>query len=360
MKHAAGHWAAAVSASTHNLWRKAGELKVSRQIGSMLRLFQAYVMPAGMYGAQLWGTAYLDVSAPFQSSIEQRRLAFLRRLMGLRGSTDRFVLLHETGCKPFVLYWWGCVLRFYNKLVDVERQGSSPVLTDALASDCQLAAAGCSSCWVAELCKALRGLGPEGDGWAQAVLDGRPLDAAGVRRAVGEALLVRPWQDEGAGAKRTQYGQLCNPDRKQPRIPRYIDAALSRHQVRQIARFRTSNHNLRVETGRWDGEPRRERVCTRCSSPWCDLRQELGWLGQAGAEGKPIDDETHALFDCEATSACRQGHQHVYSRMGDLHWVMRELGTGGVCEDTAQFVAACMDAVDRTLNNIVDGIPGPE
>ena len=51
-------------------------------------------------------------------------------------------------------------------------------------------------------------------------------------------------------------------------------------------KFRTSNHNFPVETGRWSGVPRAERLCYLCNSP-------------------AIADEFHYLFKCEALTTER-------------------------------------------------------
>ena len=44
-----------------------------------------------------------------------------------------------------------------------------------------------------------------------------------------------------------------------------------------MIRFRLGGHNLRIETGRWSGLKREDRLCSSCYK---------------------MDDEYHALFEC--------------------------------------------------------------
>ena len=48
--------------------------------------------------------------------------------------------------------------------------------------------------------------------------------------------------------------------------------------IKAMIRFRLGAHNLRIETGRWSGLKREDRLCSYCHK---------------------MDDEYHALFECE-------------------------------------------------------------
>ena len=49
--------------------------------------------------------------------------------------------------------------------------------------------------------------------------------------------------------------------------------------MRSFTRLRTSSHRLRIEIGRYQGIPRHNRICTKCSA-------------------NEIEDEIHFLFQC--------------------------------------------------------------
>ena len=352
MKHAASQWASALGKATSEVRRKARELNVHRQVGTMLRLYQCYAVPAGVYGSQLWGPSHLSAAHEkrFSSSIERRRLSFLRCLLGLREATDRMVVLREAGQKPLQVYWWKAVLRFYCKIRDPARVGASPLLTNAFLSDRVLYAMGRpANCWTGELVEALRSLGDEATSFVNRVLTGEPLDRSSALKLVKRVLMEEPWSDDSR-VKRLEYRDRClgADATAAPRIPAFADLDVSRHVVRQVARFRCGSTYLAVETGRWTNPrtPRTDRVCTRCSEQWCVLKGMLGWTGVLGRDGRPVDDEHHALFECESTIGCRTQHwaQGIPPQLGALSGMMRE-----ACEShhVAQFISDCLDCCEQ-------------
>lgn len=349
MTYAAKQWAAALGKATHDVRRKARELNVHRQVGTLLRMFQCYALPAAIYGSQVWGPRHLlaDTGQRFNSSVERRRLSFLRCVLGLREGTDRMVVLKEAGQKPLQLYWWRSVLRFYCKIRLPARTGSSPLLSNALLSDRVLHAMGRSDCWTGELIAALRSLGDEGVVFASQVLEGEPIDMSSAMQLVQRVLMMEPWSEGSGRIKRLEYKERClgaEAEASSSRIPAYVDLDVSKHVVRQVARFRCGSHYLGIETGRWTRPktPRSDRVCTRCSEQWCVLKGMLGWSGTLGRDGRPVDDEHHALFECEASRGCRVDHwpQGIPPRLACVSGMLQE-----ACESSqvAQFIADCLD-----------------
>ena len=62
-------------------------------------------------------------------------------------------------------------------------------------------------------------------------------------------------------------------------------------------RFKLSAHDLRVCTGRWQGQVREYRICTRCS------------LSQ-------VEDEFHMVFECPAYSSLREQFGQLFTHFG--------------------------------------------
>ena len=363
---ASQRWAGALSAATQDLYKRAKELGVQRKVLAMLVLHQAYATPSAMYGCQVWGSRFLDWGRPFESPVERRRMAFLRRQLGLRPGVERHVLLREAGAKPLLFYWARSIFRLYSKLRDESRVGASPLMAAVLGSDLVLAGWGAQGAgsWAAEVASALRALEPS---WADTFLAGEPIDVPQVVRAVSRKLFEVPWCPPDVSSKRARYLQVCGEAKpgEAVRQPKYVwMEGISRHEVRQLARLRTSCHNLALERGAWrrargdqevDELPRSHRVCTRCSSQWCDWRDAMGprgWRGELGAGGRPIDDEFHLLFECEATSALRLGTQ----RLWEGNWsaadaVKRVMGEMGSRLELARFAAACMDVADAAAGD---------
>ena len=100
-----------------------------------------------------------------------------------------------------------------------------------------------------------------------------------------------------------------------------------------VARFRTSSHRLRVETGRWEGVPWRERVCLACGT---------------GA----IQDEKHVLMDC---SAFQDYRERLHNLFAEHDYDMASLMQSHSAE-LSWFVHFCMRDFDHgDWNDLRDG-----
>lgn len=82
----------------------------------------------------------------------------------------------------------------------------------------------------------------------------------------------------------------------------------------ELARFRTGSHKLAVETGRWHGVARENRLCQVCK---CGL----------------VEDESHFLFDCEAYRDIRLKYRQLFSNI-------RRKDLGGFLNSEDQFSVA--------------------
>lgn len=71
-------------------------------------------------------------------------------------------------------------------------------------------------------------------------------------------------------------------------------AGMSSAHVCSMLRFRINAHSLRVATGRWQGLPREQRLCERCSS---DL----------------VEDEFHMVFECPAYDCVREKFYSLFA-----------------------------------------------
>ena len=67
---------------------------------------------------------------------------------------------------------------------------------------------------------------------------------------------------------------------------KYLNMSNTKNRI-TLTRFRTSNHRLPIETGRWSNTPRNERLCIICD------------------EGC-VCDEYHFILECSGLSAVRQ------------------------------------------------------
>lgn len=72
---------------------------------------------------------------------------------------------------------------------------------------------------------------------------------------------------------------------------------VSSRQATTLSRFRTANHWLPIETGRWSGVPRDERKCPVCNT---------------------MGDEYHHLFECDHYTDLREPLSDVITQYRDL------------------------------------------
>ena len=104
-------------------------------------------------------------------------------------------------------------------------------------------------------------------------------------------------------------------------------SSLDRDAVRNVARLRLTSHKLKVQTGREQGIPYEDRVCSRCGMD-------------------KVDDEAHLLLECEAMAPYRalSAVDEMLEKAGDsLHSLF-------AYEDAtlmAQYVSMCMSLADE-------------
>ena len=58
---------------------------------------KTYVIPAGMYGSQIWGTVFLQAGREFSSSLSTLHLHFLKGTLDVKRSTTNWAVLQECG-----------------------------------------------------------------------------------------------------------------------------------------------------------------------------------------------------------------------------------------------------------------------
>jgi hypothetical protein len=86
-EHAAGPF----MASAYRIRQFVQEKSLAGRPHVSLWLGKTYVVPAGMYGGQVWGTEYLGQGQEFKSDLQVRHMSFLK-------STRRQAYHHKLGC----------------------------------------------------------------------------------------------------------------------------------------------------------------------------------------------------------------------------------------------------------------------
>ena len=287
------------------------------------------------------------------NELQKVQSLFLRQLGGLRASVPRAVLLHEFGCKPLSRAWLRASVNYWNRVAAMPQQR---LLRRALGENVCMAAAGAPSgsaaarrwCWTDSFVATLRALGMAGaaDSILAAAAGGAqqlPTLSLAEAEAAYDAIWGQQWADVRDVYPRvapsnqvhlaTHAAWFMEPGREGAPYLRASERVHPQHLI-SLIRFRVGSHWLRVETGRWRGVPRAERVCTHCGT---------------GA----VQDEMHMVFECPAYLGQRRLHAQLFQGFG--HW--NGAAAGSKCmqafmaqsqHEVAAFVHGCME-VHRSL-----------
>lgn len=370
------------------MWALLGRFRVARikDMSMKLRLFQTLVCPIMEYCASVWSPDLLSSCASpagaYKSQFQQVQNIFLRCLGGLTKTVSNDVLHRECCIDPVSSLWleaciqlWGCL----------REAGAGSLLGRAARAAVKLAQRGKAAvrkrCWAGQLFAMLKSIARGGGdqngaitsfalqfGWnAPArghVVDVKhsllPLPQFAIRVAWDD-LLRKPWQNLPLKPReavhqvklasyhrwfaqplpvRLGFAEEAEDGGRGPRLPpnmpRYIRCTrgIPVDHLKHLMRLRTGAHHLAVETGRWRGVRRVDRVCTRCCS-------------------FDVEDELHVLFECPAYHSVRVKYATaLFAQFGGIRRCARSmLTTHGLVVQfmeqdpilVASFVAACME-----------------
>ena len=83
----------------------------------MLWLFQVFALKAGLYGCQVWVTSSLTYDSSKITPTHVLHLGFLKRLLGVKKSTNTHCVLRETGQMLIFFCRFRSIIRFWNSLL---------------------------------------------------------------------------------------------------------------------------------------------------------------------------------------------------------------------------------------------------
>jgi len=247
---AAEQLAAAGRKAVFALRRRCAALNITDPI-LICRLFDTLVLPILGYAADVCMTPKAAETA------ELLHRSFLRSLLGVRNATNTQLVLAEFGRFPLELTWWKQKLKYYNRFANRIFR-SDRILDHAFRLQ-----------WFRHN-KFFRGWTDELVRW---VAQFSPEDAALI-----SACAELPSVDSIIEAAQQQYLSLFRASPSQRVITycsfqqdykaaAYLSTIRNQQLLRNLARFRCSNHKLEIETGRYGNnhKPRYERFCRTCS-----------------------------------------------------------------------------------------------
>jgi hypothetical protein len=291
-------------------------------IGIKSYLFNTLVRPVLNYGCEVWGPAVMadagggvftgaggrwergstrtgkglaKAARSGWRTMEEVSVQFTRASLGVRSNGQQLgILAREAGWRPLAADWLRHATRFWDK---ARGRPDGDLLKDAMWESWGLAETG-ETCWAGRLRACLSTVGHTLT-WDQEwpvpitkllqVATATWLDAATSTPALPDDAAVRAVPDDWSrGFKMLTYTRWMAADEGEP--PALLSSGInSAKRITALARFRMGLHELQIERGRYERQPRSQRACCLCGGR---------------------EDEAHMIFECPAYEEARvQAHE---------------------------------------------------
>ena len=268
------------------------------------QVFDSMVRPILLYGSDIWGIKHtlskrnIDHNFGLEKyllkgyKIEDLNMLSCRQLLGIHKRSSKIAIYGETGRFPLYIETIVNTLKYYNRLSSTK---GSPLLKEALECNKMLHGNG-KSCWYSNILALFKHLGIRHS-------SSKAIDVRKVKSKL-QSRFISYWRksingeltDNGSasGNKLRTYAKF----KTNHAIEAYLDLLKNRQSRSIMAKFRTSSHKLKIETGRYTRKwnrttktyvntPQVERICRNC---------------EAGL----VEDELHFLVICPKYSTQRE------------------------------------------------------
>lgn len=243
-------------------------LKKSRNldlpIDIQIDLFNKTIKPILLYGCELWGVGNIE-------AIERVQLKYYKYVLNLKKSTPSNMIYGELGVYPLYIDIQTRIISFWTKLIESSEVNklSSNVYSLLLHMHNSNTV---RSPWIQHVKNLLCSLGFPVVWYSQSFLNSKWLIKA-VQQKLKD-VFIQNWSSKVFAGSESNIYRIFKQNFEQST---YI-SILPTQMCKLFMAFRTRNHRLPVETGRWTGVSYRERLCIYC--------------------GHDVGDEYHMLLIC--------------------------------------------------------------
>ena len=152
-----------------------------------LWLFQVFALTAGLYGCQVRATSSLTYDTSKITPTHVLHLGFLKRLLGVKKSTDTDCVLRETSQMPIFFYWFICIIRFWNSLLS----SNNPLLEKVVRVDL---IANRSDTWTYQVLHALHDF-PTSQQFLNAIRSRESINLKQFELTLCEQIIIGSWRE---------------------------------------------------------------------------------------------------------------------------------------------------------------------
>jgi hypothetical protein len=273
-------------------------------IQCQLKLFDSMVLPVVLYGCEIWGFESL-------SGIEKLYSKYLKLLLPVRKSTPLYMLYGELGRFPVDITVKVRMIGFWYRMITGKQSKLSLLVYRMLLNDY------CTNFydhkWIAFIKSILDNIGCTYIWWSQCeLINSVSLLKNFISTKLTDQFLQTWYSHIDSSSKASCYRIF----KSNLTFENYL-TLLEKKDWYPLLRFRISNHNLPIETGRWIRKPVQDRLCSLCNSN--DIGDEFHYIficpffSQPRLQyitkyyrSKPNIYKFHELFNCKKTGVLRK------------------------------------------------------
>ena len=244
--HARKHLVEQTNKAMHFLYTKIDYFDLPLDL--VLKLFDHTVLPILTYGSEVFGFENLEI-------LEKVHTNFLRKITNSRKSTPLHFLYGELGRYPISIVTKSRMISFWNRIL----LGKSEKYCTKIYKYMLSLPEG-SFKWLDKIKEILTSVGRL-DLWVNQFL----IEQKNIHKGVKQILIdqfKQNWHDQ---LQQSNKGKIYSNFKMTHEFEDYL-TQLNRREYLQLFKFRTANHLLPIETGRYDGTPLEDRTCTLCNS----------------------------------------------------------------------------------------------
>ena len=247
-------------------------------IDIQLELFNKLIKPILLYGCEIWGVGDLSI-------IEQVQLKFLKFILNVKKSTPNCIVYGETGVMPLKLDIQSRIVAYWYKLVHPETNNLSSKLYWFAKSYYENRPRS-SFKWLDTIRSIFISCGCNGI-WDNHPLLNKIWLVKTIKQRLSD-LFINEWRTECDEKSSCTFYRIFKTNFG---FETYLTSILFKHR-KYLIKYRTRNHKLPIEIGRWKKTPRELSLCHLC-------RKEIG-------------DEFHMLLSCKHLCSLRKKYLPVY------------------------------------------------